>query len=91
MVSEIIVEVLHIAGMSHTNRCVLKCTDTSMQKLSIMIADNRIPAGELDDMHVSQTNTMIQVAIQTPLDRRDGTTEPEATASAHGLKRHRGR
>jgi hypothetical protein len=33
-----------------------------------MIVDNRIPAGEVDDMHVSQTKTMIQVAIQTPLD-----------------------
>jgi hypothetical protein len=47
--------------------------------------DNRIPAGEVDEMHVSQTKTMVQVAIQSPLDpsrlkiRPSKQTVPEAS------------
>jgi hypothetical protein len=53
-----------------------------------MIADNRIPAGEVHDMHVSQTKTKIQVDLHIPLELRDGAPVREATVSALALKRH---
>jgi hypothetical protein len=77
-----------IAGMSHANRCLLTCTIVSMHQVSIMTASHCIPAAESDDIHVSQTKTMVQVDLQTPLERHDGTPVQKPTASALGLKRH---